>query len=430
MLIRLPAILEFAAQARVKTISDRKFRREARKLLSIIYNLKLPHDESTIKSMRADIKTELEIRDKIDNLARYDPTEFHLSEQTDQAQRKLHEIIEGKLEERRRDWHYYEYDDYASVLYLATRLAPNYSCLKKVMNEIKAYDPEYEPKSVMDYGSGMGTTIWAVNETWPSVVKEFQNIEISSSQQRLCEFLLRRGKEFGDPLTNIYHRQYLPSSTRTKYDMVVAAYSMLELPNSVMRAQVIENLWNKTNDLLVIIERGNSAGFQIVNEARNFVLDLAGHEVTRRFDFSHQTKPKPNRRLPQAHVVAPCSHEFACPKVNYSSKESRNICRFRVKFEPLEIGQRKGAYTAEDFSYVVIRKGPHPSYTSVDCLRCPRVVEAKKKASRHITHQLCCPDGNLTKTVITKRRHGKPAYESAKSCDWGDTIPIKVHNIM
>lgn len=427
----LPAQLEFAAQTKLKYIADKKFREEAKKLSNLLYKIKMPDEKNSLDEKRKDIKVSLEIRDKLGKYPEHDPTELILKEETDISKYELEKLVDGSLEDRRRDWHYYEYDEYSSALYMAVRLSPNYACIKTVMDEIRAADSSFEPSSVMDFGSGAGTTIWAVNETWPNSVSEFLNIDISKEQQHLCEFLLRRGKHIGDPLPGVFHKQYLPTSTKSKFDMVVAAFTLLELPNSEMRAHVIENLWNKTNDLLVIIERGNLGGFSAINEARHLVLDLGGRKVTSRINKTYETKIKPDLIKPNAHVVAPCSHDFLCPKASMSCKRRMNECRFRVAFEPLQFGEQIKGYAHEQFSYVVLRKGPYSINYYHDVghkdVRWPRIVDKRTKGTGQLGFKLCTPSGNLAETIITKK-YGKPIFEVAKSCDWGDVLPIKIND--
>lgn len=424
--VHMPAQLQTLAEARLRHYSDKQFRAEAKELIRIMQNLKLPDDEHSIRVKKADLRTELEIRDKIKSRPEYDPSDFRIKEDDWAARDELTGLINGTIGERRRDWHYYEYDERASNMYMATRLPPNYACIRTVMKEIKDLVPNFQPKSVLDFGSGMGTTIWAVNETWPNTVSEFMNIDISKEQQHLCEDLLRGGKEFGEMLPGVFHRQYLPSSTKVKYDLVVSAFSMLELPNSELRANTIENLWHKTNDMLVIIERGNRGGFATINEARHFILDLTGHDVTKKLIFCPESQPAVRRTIPDSHVVAPCPHEYACPRAMMSSKKNMDVCRFKVFYEPLEIGQKTTGLLPEEFSYTVIRKKPHPSYLGEDTPRWPRIVEKRLHSKNQITHKICCPNGHLAETVITKKKYGIPSYALAKSCDWGDILPIKV----
>lgn len=425
-LVRLPALLELAAQACALKSSNTKFRAEAQDLINMIYKLDRPDDRTSLKIKKADIKTELELRDKIKGGASYDTNKFSLAEDEQKARYELSQLIQGNLQDRKRDWRYYEYDAYSSSLYMATRLAPNYACLKTVMNEIRDLVPEFEPRSVLDFGSGMGTTIWAVEETWPKCVSEFMNIDLSVEQHRLCEFLLRGGKEFGPPLPGIFQRQYLPASSKVKYDMVVSAFSLLELPNLELRTSTVESLWHKTNDTLVLVERGNRGGFSVIDEARNLILGLEGFNPVNKLHLSGSKQLVHRIQSPSAYVVAPCPHEFRCPRAMMPSKRKMDVCRFRVQFEPLEIGQRKRGYTSEEFSYVVIRKRRNPYHDSENFCRWPRIVEGRKHSARQITHKLCCPNGQLAETVITAKKYGKEMYTVAKACDWGDILPVKV----
>lgn len=424
---RLPAILHIAAELKIKQIASKFFRREARYLQMVLDKIKLPDDELTEKAKRKDIKADMIVRNKVPSSSDYDPSEYRLNEEEVIARDELRLLIEGKLGDKIRHWHYYDYDEFASTLYMGVRLAPNYACLKSVLDEIHDLHPDYRPQSVLDFGSGMGTTTWAVNETWPNEVKEFLNVDISEEQKQLCEFLLRGGKEFGEPISNLYHRHYLPTSTRERYDMVVSAFSLMELPTVQMRSQILETLWQKTNDLLVIVERGNHEGFTAVNEARQFILDLTGHGTTKRLQFHPETKPRHNVNLPDSHVIAPCCHEFSCPRVTFSAKMNLNTCAFQVAYEPLNLGATKGSYSRERFSYVVIRRGPHPSYRSHNTTpRWPRVIAPPRKRGGQVIHKLCCPDGNIGEIVVSKARYGKPLFDVAKSVKLGDVLPVKI----
>lgn len=60
---------------------------------------------------------------------------------------------------------------------------------------------------------------------------------------------------------------------QTKYDLVLCAYSLFELPDIKTRLELLLNLWNKCDDYLVIVERGTKAGFTLINEAREFLID-------------------------------------------------------------------------------------------------------------------------------------------------------------
>jgi ribosomal protein RSM22 (predicted rRNA methylase) len=49
---------------------------------------------------------------------------------------------------------------------------------------------------------------------------------------------------------------------QVKYDVVISAYTLLELPSARTRLETIINLWNKTNKYFIIVEQGTNAGFK------------------------------------------------------------------------------------------------------------------------------------------------------------------------
>lgn len=57
------------------------------------------------------------------------------------------------------------------------------------------------------------------------------------------------------------------------YDLMLSAYSLMELPNLKARIETLLTLWNKCDGYLVLIESGSNAGFGLINEARNFFVN-------------------------------------------------------------------------------------------------------------------------------------------------------------
>lgn len=60
---------------------------------------------------------------------------------------------------------------------------------------------------------------------------------------------------------------------QTTFDLVVSAYTLLELPNKQERMKTIEALWKKSDEFLVLIENGTFEGYMTLMEARDFVLN-------------------------------------------------------------------------------------------------------------------------------------------------------------
>lgn len=187
--------------------------------------------------------------------------------------------------------------------------------------------PEFKPKTLFDFGSGMGTVMFAANMRWPNSISEHFNVDISKPMNDLSRLLLMGGDE-NQPMIyeGVYHRQFLPVSSNIKYDMVVSAFTLLELPSRQSRIHAIESLWHKTQDLLVIIEYGTLAGFKMVLEARNLILEMSGYDVTKSYYESQDVSianHDPNR-VPDAYVLAPVSFVYhdVSPQLIMMSKNS------------------------------------------------------------------------------------------------------------
>lgn len=59
---------------------------------------------------------------------------------------------------------------------------------------------------------------------------------------------------------------------------MLSAFSLLELPDAKTRLDTVKRLWQKCDRFLVIVEQGTRAGFNVVNEARDFLLYSSGIE--------------------------------------------------------------------------------------------------------------------------------------------------------
>ncbi|KZC04745.1 Methyltransferase-like protein 17, mitochondrial [Dufourea novaeangliae] len=171
------------------------------------------------------------------------------------------------------------YDAYTSLSYLISRSVPEYSVLYKLFNEIKTRDDNFIPKTLFDFGSGVGTVIWAASQFWTKSIKEYYCVDASPDMNDLSEYLLKRSNTRIN-ISDVFYKQFLPVSANRTYDIVVSAYSLLELPNQISRLEVIGRLWRITERYLVIVEQGTKCGFDIINEAREFILmynKIKGH---------------------------------------------------------------------------------------------------------------------------------------------------------
>jgi hypothetical protein len=56
------------------------------------------------------------------------------------------------------------YSEHHTRAAAATQAAPGYAAALRVLHDIKVACPDFEPARVLDYGSGLGSASWAVQE--------------------------------------------------------------------------------------------------------------------------------------------------------------------------------------------------------------------------------------------------------------------------
>ncbi|CAG8772787.1 7691_t:CDS:2 [Cetraspora pellucida] len=267
--------------------------------------------------------------------------------------------------------HILEYGGRESLAYVAGYLPITYGPIYNVLYELSTRLPDFSPKNVMDFGTGPGTAIWAAHEIWGSNIENFLGIDISEAMLRTAE--------------NILSCDY-----STRYDLVISAFTFNELPNDNIRQSILESLWNKTEDTLVLIEKGTPAGFKIIAEARKKIL----HSATKfQVDANLQLDKQDNDAMSTlanygAHVVAPM--------------QTKKV-----------VGNN---YEDSKYSYVILRRGPRPRISA---------TETSKKLEK-LTHDSTI-NTELAKShierMIIPKSQGKVPYRDARKAMWGDLFP-------
>lgn len=305
--------------------------------------------------------------------------------------------INNILREKIYNWKPIKYDIVKSLVYLLGRSAQEYAVLVKIFGEIASRDPEFVPRSLFDFGSGVGTATWAANVYWKKHIFEYFNVDYSADMNDLAQILLQGGRGTGVPvIKGTFYRQFLPASN-TEYDLVISAYSMLELPTLQARLETVLNLWNKTQKYLVIVEHGSNAGYKVVNEIRDFILQV-------------------DNKTNAGHVFSPCPHDNVCPRF---LEDDGTPCNFEVTYFSLPIGQ-KSERRKELYSYVVLKKGTRSSEDA----QWPRIVRPTLVRSKHTICRICSARGKLDEIIFTSKKHGKSSYHCARSSRWGDLLPV------
>uniref|UniRef100_A0A1B0C547 Methyltransferase-like protein 17, mitochondrial n=1 Tax=Glossina palpalis gambiensis TaxID=67801 RepID=A0A1B0C547_9MUSC len=313
-------------------------------------------------------------------------------------QQRRDNLVRKRFSERIYAWKPIVYGPYEAIVYALGRGAKEFAALKRILQEIVNRDPDFKPNSYLDFGSGVGTGMWAVSTLWENTIYEYFNVDSSREMNDLSELILRNGNENHEiPLRNVFYRQFLPA-LETKYDLVVCSYSLFELPSTKHRQDVLLNLWAKCDGYLIVVEEGTRRGSQLVNAARDLILSLDNPKAA-------------------GHVFAPCPHDKICPR--FSNLNDRTPCNFETLYEEPQHCKISQAYGVACYSYIILKKGLPQEANSW-----PRIVRPTLVRSRHAICRMCTSEGKLQEVIFTKSKHGRFAYRCAKASRWGDRLPI------
>ncbi|KAJ1643209.1 37S ribosomal protein S22 [Coemansia erecta] len=339
--------------------------------------------------------------------------------------------------------HSLEYGVAETLAYLASMAPATYGVLYNILEELSNRVPGFKPMTVLDFGCGTGSALWALQETFPGVDR-YQGIDISEDMLICAENIVTSIPAQDNQIKDIEFLRYLapPTNEQSKVDLVVTSFALSELPTDEIRKTTIDTLWEYTKDTLIIVDRGTPDAARIVSEARDQILD---------------TK--------QAYTMAPIPNDLPDPTrdtpiwMYFSQRVQRPMFTMKTKHS-------KSNMEDLSYSYVILRRGKRPekplllSDSSADnsqqqslvsiseaqsnpdkylpngCLRktkeqlaneayyWPRIILPPIKRKGHVTADVCTVDGRIERWVFTKS-HNKQAYRDARKASWGDLFPHK-----
>ncbi|XP_020856891.1 ribosome assembly protein METTL17, mitochondrial [Phascolarctos cinereus] len=381
--VQLPQALVTAAQQLVQESSIPNIEEQVQTLTNYLWSRKLPTEPEELRKKAIQLKNKLQDTESI------------------QSEKQLRGAVLSALRKTTYHWQKLSYDERLSLVYMAARLDGVFAAISRAFHEIQARVPDFKPQTLMDFGSGTGAVTWAAYSTWGQSLREYLCVDSSAAMLALAERLLKGGLDSGKPhVPGVFFRQFLPVSPKIQFDVVVSAFSVSELPSMADRTEVIQTLWRKTGQFLVLVENGTKTGHHLLMEARDLVL--RGPEKS-----PLDCRP--------GHVFAPCPHELPCPKVSASQPQA---CSFSQVYSTIPFSWNH-SHKEEKFSLVILSRGLHR-----EDHHWARLTQPVLKRPRHVHCHLCCPDGHVRHVVVTARRHGRHLYRCARASAWGDRLPL------
>lgn len=270
-----------------------------------------------------------------------------------------------------------------ALAYALARMPATYAAVTASLNALSEIAPDFAPKTLLDVGAGPGTASWAAAEAFPSLqgfalldansALRALALDLAAGSARLRDIDYRRGEA----------RALLAEAAPA--DLVVASYMIGEIGDTERRA-LLELMWTRTRDTLVIVEPGTPAGYGRIIAAREQLIASG------------------------AHAAAPCPHDGKCPL------QSPDWCHFTQRLPRSrahkQIKEADVPFEDEKFSYVALTRSPiarHPA----------RVLAQPVVTKVEVTAKLCTA-GGLAIAKIPRR--AKVDYASARRWRWGDAV--------
>jgi len=274
-----------------------------------------------------------------------------------------------------------EKDDVAA--YVTSRMPATWAALSASMSAARDRMPDLRVRTQLDVGAGPGTAIWAARAVWPEL-EHVTALERSRAMVRMGRELLRSRDR--PPVVEWKEGDASFILPETTFDLVTAGYVLNEMPGTA--TAMIEQLWNTTGGLMLVVEPGTPDGFERIRRVRTQLIELG------------------------ARLAAPCPHEQECPM------SGGNWCHFaqRVSRSSLHRRAKRGqlAYEDEKFSYVAATRAEVVPISG-------RIVRHPSIRPGNIGLEVCAPQGLIQLTV--SRRDGE-AYRAAQDLKWGSAIEM------
>jgi ribosomal protein RSM22 (predicted rRNA methylase) len=268
-----------------------------------------------------------------------------------------------------------------ALAYALVRMPATYAAVAASLDALLEARPGFAPQNLLDVGAGPGTASWAAAEAFSSL-QDFALLDINAALQSLAlEFSRAHPRLSAMTCRRDAHALYEAEPA----DLVIASYLIGEVGDAE-RHSLIERLWAKTRDTLLVVEPGTPAGYARIIALRAQLI-AAG-----------------------AHVAAPCPHDGQCPL------SPPDWCHFAQRLPRLRAHiQAKSAelpFEDEKFSYVVLTRAPADQ-------RFARVLAEPVVGKVEVAAKLCTAGGLQ---IAKLPRRDKAAYAKARRWRWGDAV--------
>jgi ribosomal protein RSM22 (predicted rRNA methylase) len=273
-------------------------------------------------------------------------------------------------------------DEASVIAYLVARMPATYAAAAAAFDAVNEAAPKFAPKSLLDAGTGAGSTSWAACETWSSL----RSVSMMDSNAHFLRMATRLAEQHPILATAAVLPRDLSDTSLPlpSAELITASFVLAEIADP---KELVTRLWSATSDTLVLIEPGTPAGFARIGAARSRLIEQG------------------------AHVLAPCTHNLRCPI------EGKDWCHFSQRLprsrDHLKVKGASVPFEDERYSYVAVRRAP------VERTNFARIVAPPDDSKAGLTLPLCTGRG-LHRAFVSRRQ--RELYALLRKAKWGDTI--------
>lgn len=311
--------------------------------------------------------------------------QYPIKELVSHAQ-KIHE----RYTVRDKEGSHFLHDREDVMAYLGMRAPATYAQIYGALLQIQSVLPSFQPKSLLDIGSGPGTALWAAKTLWPTLTKA-----TCIDQEK---HFIAVGKEIAEKshlsMEVSWTQKDIMLTTVTNHDLIIVANVLNELSSSE-RKQLLEELTAHCTGILVIIESGTPLGFEIVQKAAKAV------------------SPRKTLLAPYVHGAFVESHDYW---IHFPQRFIRPEFQRRIRQHMRDDSLTASDWEEAKYSYVaasnnlpslpIWARSVGPLDKQKGLLKIPVLTESS------------------IETVTVLKRH-KKEYNFVKELKWGDVIEKK-----
>lgn len=258
-------------------------------------------------------------------------------------------------------------DDLEAAVYANVRMPATFGAASRAIEYAAECCDTEDITSLLDVGAGSGAASWAAVNVIEGI-EQVTCLEREGAMRCVGERLMGQSEDGVLASAKWVSGDLLSMDEKLRADMVVSSYVLNELSKADL-SKAAEKLWAAAGKLLVIVEPGTPAGFEVIRRVRELLIGKG------------------------AYIAAPCPHMNGCPLTE------GDWCHFTVRVARSKLHKLlkdgDAPYEDEKFSYIAFTRQP--------CTPCKaRVLRHPYTEKGRITLELCTANGRETKSVTKK----------------------------